>query len=66
MTQLELASLLKLSDRTISKWETGREYPDITFIEKISSTFSISIGGLLCGAHIAYSNWYSHYKLVLK
>ena len=31
MTQAELAKLLCVSDKTISKWETGRGYPDICF-----------------------------------
>ncbi len=56
MTQLELASLLNLSDRTISKWETGRGYPDITFMEKIAAVFAISVGELLSGAEISNRN----------
>lgn len=56
MTQLELASVLNLSDRTISKWETGRGYPDITFLEKIASVFSLSIGELLSASQIRNSN----------
>lgn len=56
MTQLELASVLNLSDRTISKWETGRGYPDITFLEKIASVFSLSIGELLSASQIRSSN----------
>lgn len=31
LTQVELAKLLSVSDKTISKWETGRGFPDITF-----------------------------------
>ena len=30
MTQLQLAEKLGVSDKTISKWETGKGYPDIT------------------------------------
>ncbi len=56
MTQLELASLLNLSDRTISKWETGRGYPDITFIERIAALFSLSLAELLSGAGVNNSN----------
>ena len=29
-TQSQLAELLNVSNKTISKWETGRGYPDIT------------------------------------
>ncbi len=56
MTQLELASELNLSDRTISKWETGRGYPDITFLEKIASLFSLSVSELLNGAAVTNFN----------
>ena len=49
MTQLELATSLCVSDRTVSKWETGRGYPDITFLEKIAFLFSLSVSELLSG-----------------
>ena len=34
-TQSQLADLLNVSNKTISKWETGRGYPDITLLAKI-------------------------------
>ena len=36
-TQSQLADLLNVSNKTISKWETGRGYPDITLLAKITS-----------------------------
>ena len=30
LTQLELADIIGVSDKTISKWETGKGLPDIT------------------------------------
>lgn len=56
MTQNELAASLNLSDRTISKWETGRGYPDITFLERIASLFSLSVAELLSGAWVSNRN----------
>lgn len=56
LTQLDLATSLNLSDKTISKWETGRGYPDITFMEKIASVFSISLGELYTGEEVKNSN----------
>lgn len=35
MTQAQLAQRLNVSDKTISKWETGGGYPDITQIEPL-------------------------------
>ncbi len=32
LTQNELAEKLSVTDKSISKWETGRGYPDITLI----------------------------------
>ncbi len=56
MTQNELAASLNLSDRTISKWETWRGYPDITFLERIASLFSLSVAELLSGAGVSNRN----------
>lgn len=35
MTQAQLAQRLNVSDKAISKWETGRGYPDISFIAAV-------------------------------
>ena len=32
MTQMNLAEQLGVSDKTVSKWETGKSLPDITYI----------------------------------
>lgn len=47
VSQEELASFLGLSKAAISKWETGKSYPDITLLPKISSFFNITIDQLL-------------------
>lgn len=47
MTQLELAQKLNVSDKTISKWETGKSLPDITMLEKLSQSLNISIVELI-------------------
>lgn len=56
MTQLQLANKLGVSDKTISKWETGRGYPDITLLETIADTFSISVTELISGNTVFNSN----------
>lgn len=33
LTQLQFATQLGVSDKTVSKWETGKEYPDITLLD---------------------------------
>ena len=46
-TQSQLADLLKVSNKTISKWETGRGYPDITLLAKITSVLKLDYEELL-------------------
>lgn len=43
ITQFQLAEKLGVSDKTISKWETEKGYPDITLLEPIADVFSVSI-----------------------
>lgn len=49
LTQLQLAQLLNISNRTVSKWENGDGFPDITMLPDISKELSISIDELLTG-----------------
>lgn len=49
LTQMKLAEILQVSDKTISKWETGKGYPDITLLEPIAQAFHISVSELLSG-----------------
>ena len=42
LTQAMLADKLGLSDKTISKWESGRCYPDVTVIPKLAEIFSVT------------------------
>ena len=56
MTQLQLAERLGVSDKAISKWETGKGYPDITLLELIADAFSISVTELISGNTVYNSN----------
>lgn len=49
MTQAELADKLMISDKTVSKWETGKGYPDISLLEPIANVLGITIAELLSG-----------------
>ncbi len=48
-TQAELAEKLNISDKTVSKWETAKGYPDISMLEPIANVFGISVAELLSG-----------------
>lgn len=56
MTQLRLAQVLNVSDKTVSKWETGKGYPDITLLEPIADAFGVSVTELISGGRILNRN----------
>ena len=56
MTQSELADKLFVSDKTVSKWETGKGYPDIKLLEPLAQALGVSVAELLSGNDITNSN----------
>lgn len=56
VTQSELATQLGVSDKTISKWETGKGFPDIALIEPLGRTLGVSIMELLSGVTMVNQN----------
>ena len=49
MTQLQLASLLNVSDKAVSKWERGLGRPDLSLLPQLSKIFNVDIEKLLSG-----------------
>ena len=56
ITQQQLAEKIGVSDKAISKWETGRGYPDITLIESLASVLGVSVIELFSGENIVNAN----------
>lgn len=56
LTQQDLAEILSVSDKTISKWETGRGLPDITLIEPLANALFVSVAELMTGECIINKN----------
>ena len=56
LTQAELAERLSVSDKTVSKWETAKGYPDISLLDPIAKVFGISITELLAGNAVSNAN----------
>ena len=52
LTQEELAEALFVSRTAISKWESGRGYPNLDSLKQISRFFSASIDELICSEEI--------------
>lgn len=48
-TQTELADRLSISDKAVSKWESGSGYPDIALLPALSETLGVTIDYLLKG-----------------
>jgi len=56
LTQLELAKIIDVSDKTISKWETAKGLPDISLLERLSKSLGVSIIELIKGEYITNKN----------
>ena len=49
LTQMQLAEKLGITDKAISKWETGRAMPDTSIMLELCDILCISVKDLLCG-----------------
>ena len=49
LTQQELASLLKVSPTAVSKWENGRNLPDISLLEPLAESLGLTLPELILG-----------------
>jgi transcriptional regulator with XRE-family HTH domain/DNA-directed RNA polymerase subunit RPC12/RpoP len=56
LTQMQLAEKLSVTDRAISKWETGKSMPDSSIMLKLCQTLKISVTELLMGEEVSMDN----------
>ena len=52
-TQRHLADILQISDKTISKWETGNGFPEVSLLLPLCNELGISVNELLSGERMA-------------
>ena len=57
LTQAELAELLNVTDRAVSKWETGRSMPDSSIMLELCTALGISANDLLSGEVVSMENY---------
>ncbi len=57
MTQAQLAEKLNITDRAISKWETGKGMPDSSIMLELCAELDISVNELLSGEVIKMENY---------
>ena len=56
LTQAQLAEKLNITDRAVSKWETGRSLPDATLMLALCEILGISVNELLSGEKVTMEN----------
>lgn len=49
LTQAQLAERLHVTDKAVSKWETGRSMPDAAIMLELCAALNITVNELLCG-----------------
>jgi DNA-binding XRE family transcriptional regulator/desulfoferrodoxin (superoxide reductase-like protein) len=56
LTQVQLADLLGVGSKAVSKWETGKGLPDITLIEPLAKALGVSVSELMTGDAVVNKN----------
>lgn len=57
MTQAQLAEKLGITDRAVSKWETGKSMPDVSLMLELCSLLGITVNDMLCGEVVSMENY---------
>lgn len=57
LTQMQLAEKLSITDRAISKWETGKSLPDSSIMLELCGTLGITVNDLLSGEVVTMDNY---------
>lgn len=64
LTQVQLAEKLGVSNRTVSKWECGKGFPDVSLLESLSNELDLSLEALISGEVEAAQNEASVWSVV--
>ena len=59
LTQRQLADLLSISDKTVSKWECGKGMPDVSLMLPLCEILHITVNDLLTGKRV-FENEYQN------
>ena len=59
-SQAELASKLGITNKTVSKWETGKGFPDVSLLLPLCDVLDISVNELLSGKRLEVANYEEH------
>ncbi len=56
-TQKQLAEKLGISDKTVSKWERGNGFPDVSLLLPLCGELDITVNELLCGERVSEEDY---------
>lgn len=62
MTQAELASILGVTEKSISNWENGRNMPDLSLFKPLCDELGITINELMSGEKINKENYQEKFE----
>lgn len=57
LTQEQVAEKLDVSNKTVSRWETGNGFPDVSLLQPLCGLLNISVNELLLGEKIPEDNF---------
>ena len=57
LTQRQLAEQLSVSDKAVSKWETGRGLPDVLLMPPLCAALGITVNDLLSGERVGEGDY---------
>ena len=57
LTQMQLAEKLGITDRAVSKWETGKAMPDVAIIPALCGILGITVNDLFTGEVVLMENY---------
>ncbi len=65
LTQMQLAEKLNITDRAVSKWETGKSMPDSSIMLELCGILSITVNDLLSGEVVSMENYNKESEKIL-
>lgn len=57
LTQSQLAEMLNITDKAVSKWETGKGLPDVSIMIELCNILGINVNELLSGERLSEENY---------
>ena len=66
LTQKEPADKIGVTDKAISRWETGRGFPDISLLKPLSNALNVSVTELIEGERVDENSLETSDKIIIE